>query len=64
LSYSHLFTKASQFWLSSSHLFTKAGQFWLSSSHLRSISEQLLPNNAVLFNNKMQKLEYSQDRYF
>jgi len=45
-------------------MFTKASQFWLSSSHLRSISEQLLPNNAVLFNNKMQKLEYSQDRYF
>jgi len=31
---------------------------------LRNISEQLLPNNAVLFNNKMYKIDYSQDSYF
>jgi len=45
-------------------MLTKADQFWSTSSHLRSISEQLLPNNAVLFNNKMYKIDYSQDRYF
>ena len=43
--------------------FAKAGQFWLSSSHLRSISEQLLPN-AVLFNNKLQKLYYGNTNIF